>query len=82
MKKQMIVMSVWKCRGLWYLSVWGLDQGVVLDIAPHYRGHRNESEVRARALAAADLVKRKYPQTADFPIVTEHSPEWQAILAA
>jgi len=77
-----IIYSVWKCRGNWYVKVWGLLNGCVLDIAPNYRGTRSQQEAMERALACVDLVRRKYPEAADLPAVMEHSEQWRSMLAA
>jgi hypothetical protein len=71
-KRQMIVMSAWKCRGVWYHNAWAVDGETILELAPHYRGVRKAQDARARNVAAVTLIKSKYPQTRDFPVVEEH----------
>jgi hypothetical protein len=80
-RRQWIVTSVWICRGLWYFRVHAVDQQQLLEIAPHHKGHRSQAKVLGMVAAGVELLKRKHPQAACFPVVHEGSPEYRRLLS-
>lgn len=79
-----ILYSVWRCRGNWYHNTRAIircSEGCeVLELEPRdYRGSKSEQKSILRALSEIELIRRKFPQTKELPSVREGSQEWDAM---